>query len=419
MPDTTQSIRQAVVVGAGVIGINVALALRQRGFAVTVVDERGPGLGTSFGNAGCIATAEITPISMPGLIWQVPRMLMDPLGPLAIRWSYLPKLAPWLWRFWRAGTPARVREITAALGSLVGRAWTDWDAVIAAAGIGDLVVRQGALFVYATEQGFRAGDEEWDLRRSRGVKPEAIDAAAIRELEPALSPRFQRGYFIRDWGHVLDPHRVVARMADHLRATGGEIRVARAQDILFADGRPSALVLESGERLSFDALAVCGGAWSRNLCRRVAGDVPLDTERGYNTTLPNPGVKLTRPVCPAESSFLMTPMNEGLRIGGAVELAGLEAPANFARAKALLELGRQALPALDTTGGREWMGFRPSMPDSMPVISLAPRHGNVALAFGHGHLGLTEGATTGRLVAEMLSGVPTAIDVRPFRVDRF
>jgi len=122
MPDAKQSARQAVVVGAGIIGINVALALRQRGFAVTVVDERGPGLGTSFGNAGCIATAEITPISMPGLIWHVPRMLMDPLGPLAIRWSYLPQLMPWLWRFWRAGMPARVRSITASLGSLVGRA---------------------------------------------------------------------------------------------------------------------------------------------------------------------------------------------------------------------------------------------------------------------------------------------------------
>ena len=419
MAHERQSTNHAVVVGAGVVGINVALALRQRGFAVTVVDERGPGLGTSYGNAGCIATAEITPISMPGLIWQVPRMLMDPLGPLAIRWSYLPQLTPWLWRFWRAGTPARVRAITASLGALVGRAWVDWNEVIAAARIDDLFVRQGALFVYTTEEGFRAGDEEWALRRSHGVRTEVLDSAAIRELEPALSQRFQHGYFIPDWGHVLDPHRVVARLADHLRALGGDIRIARAQDIQFAEGRPGAVLLEGGDVLTLDALAICGGAWSRALCRRVTGDVPLDTERGYNTTLPNPGVQLTRPVCPAESSFLMTPMNEGLRIGGAVELAGLEAPPNFSRARALLELGRQALPELDTTGGREWMGFRPSMPDSMPVIGLAPSHANVALAFGHGHLGLTEAATTGRLVAELLSGVPTAIDVRPFRVDRF
>ena len=416
---TAENGRRAVVVGAGVIGVNVALSLRERGFAVTIVDDRGPGLGTSFGNAGCIATAEITPISMPGLIWQVPRMLLDPLGPLAIRWSYLPKLSPWLWRFWRAGTPARVQAITAALGSLVGRAWTEWDRVIATAGIGDLFVRNGALFVYATSDGFRATDEEWSLRFSHGVRAEALDGDAIRALEPALSERFRHGYFIPDWGHVLDPHRVVARIADHLRGRGVDIRNGKVREVQFASGRPSAVALEDGAAVSFDVLAVCGGAWSRALCRQVAVDVPLDTERGYNTTLPNPGVRLTRPVCPAESSFLMTPMTEGLRIGGAVELAGLDAPPNFARARALLELGRKALPDLDTSGGREWMGFRPSMPDSMPVISLSPRHANVALAFGHGHLGLTEAAVTGRLVAEMLSGAPPVIDTSPFRVDRF
>lgn len=234
MTSVAQSARQVVVVGAGVIGINVAVALRRRGFAVTVVDDRGPGLGTSYGNAGCIATAEITPISMPGLIWQVPRMLLDPLGPLAIRWSYLPRLTPWLWRFWRAGTPKRVRSITASLGSLVGRAWSDWNEVIADASIGSLFVRNGALFVYATEAGFRAGDEEWALRRSHGVRTDALDAAAIRDLEPALSPRFRHGYFIPDWGHVLDPHRVVTRLADHLRALGGEIRLARVRDVEFA-----------------------------------------------------------------------------------------------------------------------------------------------------------------------------------------
>jgi D-amino-acid dehydrogenase len=416
---TPETRRHVVVVGAGVIGVNVALALCERGYAVTVIDERGPGLGTSFGNAGCIATAEITPISMPGLIWQVPRMLLDPLGPLAIRWSYLPRLSPWLWRFWRAGTPTRVRAITAALGSLVGRAWAEWDRVIATAGIADLFVRNGALFVYATDKGFRAAEEEWALRLSHGATAEEIDGNAIRALEPALSQHFRRGYFIPDWGHVLDPHRVVARIADHLRGRDIDIRVGRVRDVQFAAGRPSAVALEGGQTVAFDAVAICGGAWSRVLCRRVAGDVPLDTERGYNTTLPNPGVRLTRPVCPAESSFLMTPMAEGLRIGGAVELAGLDAPPNFARARALLALGRQALPDLNTQGGREWMGFRPSMPDSMPVIGLAPRHANVALAFGHGHLGLTEAAITGRLVAEMLSGAPTVIDTSPFRVDRF
>ena len=148
-------------------------------------------------------------------------------------------------------------------------------------------------------------------------------------------------------------------------------------------------------------------------------DVPLDTERGYNTTLPRPGVELSRPVCVAERSFFMTPMAMGLRIGGAVELAGLEAKPNFARAKALLSLGAEALPGLNLADGREWMGFRPSMPDSKPVISRSPRHANVLMAFGHGHLGLTQGATTGRLIGELASSQPTSIDLSPFRIDRF
>ena len=412
--------RRILVLGAGIIGVNVALALRQRGFAVTIVDDRGPGLGTSFGNAGCVAVAEITPISMPGLIWQVPRMLLDPLGPLAIRWQYLPRLMPWLWRFWRAGSRRRVEAITAALGALVGRAWTDWDDVIAEARIGDLFVRNGALFVYRTEAGFRDADYEWALRRRHGARAEPVDGQEIRELEPGLSHEFVHGYYIPNWGHVVDPHRVVARLAEHFRARGGAIRIGRVKGVEFSDGKPAAARLEDGSREAFDGLVVCAGAWSKTVCGWLGHDVPLDTERGYNTTLPTPGVELSRAVCPAESSFLMTPMAMGLRIGGAVELAGLEAPPNFARAKALLELGRRALPGLDVANGKEWMGFRPSMPNSMPVISRAPHHPEtVFFAFGHGHLGLTESATTGRLVAELVSREPTSIDTTPFRIDRF
>jgi D-amino-acid dehydrogenase len=411
--------RRVVVVGAGIVGLNVALALGRRGWAVTVVDPRGPGEATSFGNAGCIAVAEITPISMPGLIRQVPRMLLDPLGPLAIRARYLPRLAPWLWRFWRAGTPARVEAATRALGALVGRAWTDWDDVVAEARLGDLFVRNGALFVYATDTGWRAAAAEWALRRRHGVRLEEVDAAAIRALEPALAPRFSRGYFVPDWGHVRDPYAVATRLADHMRARGGALRAAAVRDVAFADGRPSAARLDDGTTVPFDALAVCAGAWSGPLARALGPAVPLDTERGYNTTLPSPGVALSRPVCPAEHNFVATPLAAGLRIGGAVELAGLAAPPNFARAKALLALGRQALPGLDTRGGTEWMGFRPSLPDSLPVIGLSPRYGNVVFGFGHGHLGLTEAATTGRLVADLLTGTPPPIHLAPFRIDRF
>jgi D-amino-acid dehydrogenase len=408
-----------VVIGAGIIGVNIALALQERGFAVTILDERPPGTATSKGNAGCFATAEITPISAPGLVWSVPRMLLDPLGPLTIRWRNLPTLAPWLWRFWRSASPAQFEQATRALASVVGRLWEDYEPVLAAAGLTDLVRRDGALFVYETERGFEAAGHEWELRLRYGVRAERVDAAAIRDLEPALAPIYRDGYFVTDWGHTLDPHRLVAGLADHFCRQGGTIRQARVTGFGFSGGAPRSVLLEGGEAVAFDQVVVAAGAWSKTLCAALGHKVPLDTERGYNTTLPHPGVALRRPVCPAERSFLITPMAMGLRIGGAVELASLEAPPNFARAKALLALGRYALPGLNTEGGTEWMGFRPSTPDSLPVIGRSPTHANVLFAFGHGHLGLTQGATTGRLIGDLAAGRPSVVDLAPFRIDRF
>jgi glycine/D-amino acid oxidase-like deaminating enzyme len=409
--------RRVLVIGAGIIGIHCAIALRRRGFAVTVVDERGPGEGTSFGNAGCIALTGVTPIASPGLIWKVPGMLMDPLGPLAIKWSYLPRLAPWLWQFLRAGRPDRYDQITAALATLIGRVWTDWDDVIAQAGISDLFTRRGSLYVYETDQGFAGAAHDWELRFHHGIRAQRLDARQITELEPTLAPIFRHGYLVEDTGHVADPYKVVLRLAAHLQGIGGEIK--RGRVVRFEGATPKTVVLEGGDRLSGEAVVIAAGAWSKRLCKMLGVDVPLDTERGYNTTLPNPGAMPSRPICPAEHHFYITPMEIGLRIGGAVEFGGLDAPPNFARSKALLKLGQRVLPGINTDGGREWMGFRPSMPDSMPVISVSPREKNVFLAFGHGHLGLTESATTGRLIGEMVAGEKTSVDVTPFRADRF
>jgi glycine/D-amino acid oxidase-like deaminating enzyme len=410
---------RAVVIGAGVIGVNVGLALLAKGFSVTIVDPLPPGTATSFGNAGCFATAEIAPISMPGLVWSVPAMLLDPLGPLSIRWRSLPTLAPWLWRFLRSGNALQVERATAALASLAGRIWEDWTAVIEEANLGALVQRRGALFVYETEKGFAASNAEWSLRLRHDVQAHRLTAAEIRELEPGLAPIYRDGYFIKDWGHTVDPGTLVGRLADHFRKRGGKIVTSRAERFIFREGRPQAVQLTDGTELDFERLVIATGAWSKDLCRQLGQFVPLDTERGYNTTLPDPGVTLQRPVCCAEQSFVMTPMAMGLRIGGAVELANLTAPPNLNRAKALLRQGQKAIPGLNTRGGKEWMGCRPSMPDSLPVIGRSPQYPDVLFAFGHGHLGLTQGATTGKLIGELARRQPTTLDVAPFRIERF
>jgi D-amino-acid dehydrogenase len=410
---------KAVVIGAGIVGVCSALALQSRGFAVTLVDRGGPGLGASFGNAGCFALSEVAPISMPGLAWRLPSMLCDSHGPLTIRAHYAPRMIPWLWRFWRAGQVDRVESIARSLAWLLGPADMDIARLLRETKLEHLVRRNGALYVYETDRGWSESQYGWDLRRRNGIELHAIGREEIQRLEPALSPAFRRGIFLPNWHHVVDPYKLVSELANRFRDRGGQIRRGNVAGFTFRDNVVTGAATHDGQILPVDWLVVAAGAWSRNLARKLGHDVPLDTERGYNTTIRNPGVTLTRPVCPAERSYFLTPMEMGLRIGGAVEFAGLEAPPNFRRSSNLVALCRKAVPGIDTGDGREWMGFRPSMPDSMPVIARASRHPNAILAFGHGHLGLTLAATTGRLVADLTTGNHEPAELSAFSATRF
>ncbi len=411
--------QHVVVIGAGVIGINCALSLQHRGFRVTVVDPRAPGTATSSGNAGCIAIAEILPVSMPGLIWSVPAMLADPLGPLSIRWRNLPSLAPWLWRFILASRRDRVEEIATALASLLRRAWPDYQAVLARTGLEHLIRQNGHLYVYETAKSFAGAADAWALRSRKGVRARTVGAGEIRALEPGLAPIFSHGYFVPESAQTVDPLLLTTALAAHFEAQGGVVRTAEVERFVFSDTKPRSVCLKGGGSLSFDMVVVAAGAWSRALCRALGHAVPLDTERGYNTTLPSAGVALTRPVSVPERHVVLAPIAGGIRIGGSVELASLEAKPNFARSKALLAQGLNVMPGLDTTGAREWMGCRPSLPDSKPVIARSPRHRNLLFALGHGHLGVTLGAVTGRLIAELAAGEIPSVDLTPFAIDRF
>jgi D-amino-acid dehydrogenase len=408
-----------VVIGAGIVGMCTACALLRRGYAVTVVDRAGPGESTSRGNAGGIAVSEVVPLSTPGTMWRVPGWLFDPLGPLSIRWSYLPRLIPWLWRFWRAGAADKVAEQAAALADLLAPSYADYDPLLEAAGIRDILHRRGAMTIYESGKALDKDAFGWDLRREHGIAVERLDAGQIHEREPALAPIFPCAMLIPDWSHVGDPYRVVTALADWFRSQGGVIETGTVIGFDLADGRPVAVRLEDGRSLRFSHAVVAAGAWSKPLAAGLGSAVPLDTERGYNTTLPEPGVTLNAMITAGDHKFVFTPMDIGLRIGGAVELAGLDAPPNYGRAKAMLTIAKRYLPGLNTDGGTEWMGFRPSLPDSLPVIGPSPHHGNVFYAFGHAHLGLTEGATTGRVIADLIAGADPGFDVRPFRIDRF
>jgi D-amino-acid dehydrogenase len=410
--------RHFAVIGAGIIGVSTALHLQRDGHRVSLVDYRPPGEGASMGNAAVIAGASCEPVAMPGILWRVPGMLLDPLGPLAIRWRYLPRLAPWLLRFVAASRPARVEAISIALRALSLRAVAAYRPLTEAAGLSDIIRDTGWLSVYRTEAAFAAIEEELALQRRRAVRFDVLAREQIRQLEPSLAPIFERAVFYPEHSMTVNNLRLVQGLAADFLARGGKLIGEKVTDVELSSRGPRAILTDRG-RHEVDAVVLAAGAWSRRLARRLGHKVALDTERGYHVMLPDPGVMPRLPIHLADFGFVVTPLEHGLRLAGTVELGGLEAPPDWRRAQVLLKRGRQVFPGLREAGLTQWMGFRPSVPDSVPVISGSPRMPNAYFAFGHGHLGLTYGAVTGSLIADLAAGRDPGLDMRPYRVDRW
>ena len=417
---TTESV---VVVGAGIVGIATAYYLVREGAAVTVVDRAPEGDKASFGNAGGIAVTEIVPASVPGVAWRVPGWLLDPLGPLAVRPAHALKLIPWLWRFSQAGTPKQVSRIASALSALNNRVYADLRPMLAETGLSGELNERGALTVYESEQGFRSDAEEWTLKRDRGIAINNLTGEQARDMEPALGTIVHRAVFTPQWSHINDPKRLVDSLREWLRIHGVTFVTGDVIDISDPGGGTPQVNLQvnmaGGRSIAAKNVVVAAGAWSGELAQRLGDRVLLESERGYNTTLPDPGVTLSREVIFAERKFVATPLSCGLRIGGAAEFGGLHAEPNFKRSQALVTLATRYLPGLKLRGGTNWAGHRPATPDSLPVIGASPRHGQVFYAFGHGHLGLTQAATTGRLISNLIRGEPTPIDLSPYSIRRF
>lgn len=406
------------VVGAGVIGLASALSLLRDGHKVTVLDRLPPGEGASSGNAGMIQVDSCVPIATPGVLRQVPAMLLDPEGPLVIRWRYLVRLAPWLARFAAASAPGRVEEISVALAALLDRAWDAWRPLAAAAGADGLFRPSGELYVYRGRRALEAARPAHAIRRRRGVRLEELGPAELRQLEPALAKDLAGGVFSPDCLSVADPLRLSRLFADEIRRQGGAILREEVRGVEMGPDGPAALVTGSGRR-PVDRLVIAAGAFSKPLAAGLGVRLPLDTERGYHLMLPRPGVGLRVPLIVGDRRFGIVPMTEGVRLAGTAELAGLDAPPNYRRARMLGPMARKVVPELNVEGGAEWMGCRPSMPDSLPVIGAVPGCGKAVLAFGHGHLGLTMAAVTGALVADLVAGRGSAVDLAPYRPDRF
>ena len=408
-----------VVVGAGVVGLAVAYHLVKGGANVTLIDRDPEGDKASFGNAGGIAVTEIMPASAPGALWRAFGWMFDPLGPVAVRPRHAPRLIPWLVWFMRSGTPREVERISRALAAINSRVYDDLVPMLRETGMAGELHRQGALSVYETEAGYQRDVPEWACKRSHGIVVEEITGEDARRMEPALGPLVHRAVLTPQWSHVSDPKHLVQGLSTWLRKGSVAIRRGEVRHILPGSTSPLILELQGGERIAASKAVVAAGVWSANLARRLGDRVLLESERGYNTTLPSSGVVVKRELIFAERKFVATPLSCGLRIGGAAEFGGLTGAPNFKRSRTLTELARRYLPELKIEGGTNWAGHRPTTPDSLPVIGVSKHQPNVLYAFGHGHLGLTQAATTGRLVSELVFRRTPSIDLTPYNIGRF
>jgi D-amino-acid dehydrogenase len=414
-----------VVIGAGIVGAASAVELLRDGQQVTILEPGEPGgeQAASYGNGTLLNPSSVIPMSSPGLWRKVPGYLRDPLGPLTIRWGYLPRLLPWLRRFVAAGaTEAKVAGVARALRPLLKDAPALHRKLAEEAGVGHLITQQGVLFVFPSRADFQAEALPWRIRRENGVRWLELSEDELRQRAPELDRRYTFGLLVEENGQCTDPGAYVAALVRHAVALGATLRRGRAVGFRVEAGRLRAVRLKDGEILA-DKAVIAAGAWSRVLAAAAGDRVPLETERGYHAVISDPGISPRYPVMPSDGKMACVMTPQGLRLAGQVELAGLAAAPNWRRAEVLRDFARRVYPGLPADLPPErvkvWMGHRPSTPDGLPCIGPASGCADVVHAFGHGHVGLTAGAATARVVADLVAGRTPEVDVGRFGAGRF
>jgi glycine/D-amino acid oxidase-like deaminating enzyme len=407
---------EIAVVGAGVIGLTVALRLAQDGRQVVLLDPNAPGSGASWGNAGTIADYAVMPVGTPEVLRSLPSLLFDRNSPLAIRRAALTSLAPWLMRFAGQSLPAAARRNADALARLLAGAGAGWEALAAEVAGTAILQRRGCLYLYDSPAAFRAGSDDMTRRKALGVRVDMLTPGELAAMEPGLPPVAGGAAFFPDAVFLDDPGRMMGLIAAATAGAGVTHLPFRADRV---DRQVDGVVVHGpGLRLHARRVVLAAGAHSRALAAQVGDRVPLDTERGYHVEWDMPAPRLSRPACPTARGFYLCPMAGRLRVAGTVELGGLTAPPSAHRIARLVEGARAIFPDLGAPSS-DWMGLRPSMPDSLPVIGPSQGGAEVIHAFGHGHLGVTLAPVTARLVAALVAAREPEVTLAPYRPDRF
>ncbi|MDZ7907426.1 MAG: FAD-dependent oxidoreductase [Gemmobacter sp.] len=404
------------VIGAGAVGMACALQLAAAGHDVVILDPNTPGSGASYGNAGTIADYAVQPVGTPDVLKNLPSLLFDRNSPLAIRRAALPALAPWLMRFARQSLPGAARHNARAIAALVGSANASWQTFAAEIGGSDILQHRGCLYLYETAAAFRAAHADMAQRRGLGIAVDLLTAHELAGMEPGLpgvdggAAYFPKAIFLSDPGLMMQ--RLASRIAalNVLHRKAAVTGLTRLVDGIRLDA--------PGLTLHARRVVIAAGAHSRALAAQAGDRVPLDTERGYHVEWDMAAPRLTRPTCPTTRGFYLCPMSGRLRVAGTVELGGLTAPPSPHRINRLIDGARAIFPDLGAPD-RDWMGFRPSMPDSLPVIGPSAAGADVIHAYGHGHIGLTLAPITARIVAALVAGKAPELDIAPYAVTRF
>ncbi len=407
-----------VVVGGGIVGLCSALYLRTTGRTVTLVERESPGAAASGHNGGVLNVGDCLPTGTPGVLRSVPRMLVDPMSPMSIRWRSLPHLAPWLTRFVLASRAREVERISVAFKALTDQAMEGYLPLVRGGAAEPLLLEGGMLYTYRSDEVFAADGFSRALRERRGDGFTILDDAGITALDGVLAGRFRRAMHRYTARFTPDPRVLCETLAEQFVSAGGVLRRASATGFDLGDGRVRAVLTTAG-RIEAGDVVIAAGAWSGPLARQLGLRVPLRSERGYGVHLPDPGVTLRLPIMVADFHLALRTSPTGLVLAGVDELAHVDAPPNYGLTERMLKAAKIVFPELNTEGAIRWMHCRPSTPDSLPIIGAAPRYPNAYLAFGHGHKGLCLGGITGRIVQELVDGKPTGMDLEPYRPTRF
>lgn len=409
--------KQIIVIGAGIVGASSAIWLRRAGHEVTLIDKGEPGMGASYGNGAILAACSVVPVTSPGLLAKAPKLLLDPNFPLFMRWSYLPKLIPWMARYMSNANDKDTRRIARGITTIVGDSLEQHQALTVGTDAAKWVQESEYSFVYSDRAAFDADAYIWELRREAGFVPELIEGAAVQEAEPILAKNIDMLAVMKNHGFILNPAGYVQDLVKLLEVEGGKFIRAEVKDFDISGGNISAVDTDQG-RMECDRAVLATGVWSKPLMGKLGLNVPLEAERGYHIVYQNPNIRPNAPMMLTTGKFVATPTDEGLRCAGVVEFGGLKDKKSKAALRLMRKKVNEVFPTMHSATEEEWLGFRPAPSDSLPLVGEVGNTG-VFTAFGHHHIGLTGGPKTGRMIADMVTGNTMNIDTTPFAPDRF